>query len=90
MNTGTGQFGLSEPGCVGHLWVGRECDNCPGFVVLQSGPRGLTAVCANVVDRSGMLPTYLSGLFRFRKSNATSILKSVRHPSRSRIALNSD
>ncbi len=40
MNTGSGQFGRPSLGAWVTYGLGSVCDNLPGFVVLQSGPRG--------------------------------------------------
>ena len=40
MNTGSGQFGRPSIGSWVTYGIGSECDDLPGFVVLQSGPRG--------------------------------------------------
>src|SRR5262245_48062115 len=37
MNTGSGQFGRPSMGAWVTYGIGSECDNLPGFVVLQSG-----------------------------------------------------
>lgn len=60
MNTGTGQFGRP---CLGS-WVtyglGSESNDLPGFVVLQSGPRGPRGGAVNW--SSGALPTTYQGV----------------------------
>lgn len=40
MNTGSGQFGRPSMGAWVNYGIGSESQNLPGFVVLQSGPRG--------------------------------------------------
>ncbi|MBX3178258.1 MAG: DUF1501 domain-containing protein [Candidatus Hydrogenedentes bacterium] len=40
MNTGSGQFGRPSMGAWINYGIGSESSNLPGFVVLQSGPRG--------------------------------------------------
>ena len=40
MNTGTGQFGRPSMGAWINYGIGSESRDLPGFVVLQSGPRG--------------------------------------------------
>ena len=40
MNTGSGLFGRPSMGSWVTYGLGSECANLPGFVVLQSGPRG--------------------------------------------------
>ena len=60
MNTGTGQFGRPSLGSWLTYGLGSECDNLPGFVVLQSGPRGPRG--GAVLWGSGMLPTTYQGV----------------------------
>ncbi|APZ93146.1 DUF1501 domain-containing protein [Fuerstiella marisgermanici] len=60
MNTGTGQFGRPSLGAWLTYGLGSECDNLPGFVVLQSGPRGPRG--GAVLWGSGMLPTTYQGV----------------------------
>ena len=60
MNTGTGQFGRPSIGSWVTYGLGSECDNLPGFVVLQSGPRGPRG--GSVLWGSGMLPTTYQGV----------------------------
>ncbi len=60
MNTGTGQFGRPSLGAWTTYGLGSECDNLPGFVVLQSGPRGPRG--GAVHWSSGMLPTTYQGV----------------------------
>ena len=55
MNTGTGQFGRPSMGAWFTYGLGSECKDLPGFVVLQSGPRGPRG--GSVLWGSGMLPT---------------------------------
>ena len=59
MNAGTGQFGRPSIGAWVTYGLGSECDNLPGFVVLQSGPRGPRG--GGVLWGSGMLPTTYQG-----------------------------
>ena len=40
MNTGSGQFGRPSMGAWANYGLGTSCQDLPGFVVLQSGPRG--------------------------------------------------
>jgi len=60
MNTGTGQFGRPSLGAWATYGLGSECDNLPGFVVLQSGPRGPRG--GATLWTSGMLPTTYQGV----------------------------
>lgn len=60
MNTGTGQFGRPSLGTWLTYGLGSECDNLPGFVVLQSGPRGPRG--GALLWGSGMLPTTYQGV----------------------------
>ena len=60
MNAGTGQFGRPSMGSWVTYGLGSECDNLPGFVVLQSGPRGPRG--GGVLWGSGMLPTTYQGV----------------------------
>ena len=59
MNTGTGQFGRPSMGAWVTYGIGSESQDLPGFVVLQSGPRGPRGGAVNW--GSGFLPTHLSG-----------------------------
>lgn len=60
MNTGSGQFGRPSMGSWVNYGLGSECDNLPGFVVLQSGPRGPRGGAVNW--GSGFLPTTHQGV----------------------------
>ena len=60
MNTGSGQFGRPSMGSWVTYGIGSECDNLPGFVVLQSGPRGPRGGAVNW--GSGFLPTSYQGV----------------------------
>lgn len=60
MNTGTGLFGRPSMGSWITYGLGSECDDLPGFVVLQSGPRGPRG--GAVLWGSGMLPTTYQGV----------------------------
>jgi hypothetical protein len=60
MNTGSGQFGRPSIGSWVTYGIGSECDNLPGFVVLQSGPRGPRGGAINW--GSGFLPTAYQGV----------------------------
>jgi len=60
MNTGSGQFGRPSMGAWVTYGLGSECDNLPGFVVLQSGPRGPRGGAVNW--GSGFLPTSHQGV----------------------------
>ncbi|HYE31372.1 MAG TPA: DUF1501 domain-containing protein [Methylomirabilota bacterium] len=60
MNTGSGQFGRPSMGSWVTYGIGSECSNLPGFVVLQSGPRGPRGGAVNW--GSGFLPTSYQGV----------------------------
>ncbi|MGE0755456.1 MAG: DUF1501 domain-containing protein [Pirellulaceae bacterium] len=60
MNTGSGQFGRPSLGAWLTYGLGSECDDLPGFVVLQSGPRGPRG--GAVLWGSGILPTTYQGV----------------------------
>ncbi len=60
MNTGSGQFGRPSMGSWVTYGIGSESDNLPGFVVLQSGPRGPRGGSVNWA--SGFLPTTYQGV----------------------------
>ena len=60
MNTGTGQFGRPSMGAWLTYGLGSECADLPGFVVLQSGPRGPRG--GSVLWGSGMLPSTYQGV----------------------------
>jgi len=60
MNTGSGQFGRPSIGSWVTYGIGSECDDLPGFVVLQSGPRGPRG--GAVLWGSGMLPSTYQGV----------------------------
>jgi hypothetical protein len=60
MNTGSGQFGRPSMGAWVTYGIGSECSNLPGFVVLQSGPRGPRGGAVNW--GSGFLPTSFQGV----------------------------
>ncbi|MEZ6035484.1 MAG: DUF1501 domain-containing protein [Planctomycetaceae bacterium] len=60
MNTGTGLFGRPSLGAWLTYGLGSECDNLPGFVVLQSGPRGPRG--GATLWGSGVLPTTYQGV----------------------------
>jgi hypothetical protein len=60
MNTGSGQFGRPSMGAWVTYGVGSESENLPGFVVLQSGPRGPRGGSVNWA--SGFLPTSYQGV----------------------------
>lgn len=59
-NTGFSQFGKPSMGAWINYGIGSECDDLPGFVVLQSGPRGPRGGAANW--GSGFLPTTYQGV----------------------------
>jgi hypothetical protein len=60
MNTGSGQFGRPSMGAWVTYGIGSESNNLPGFVVLQSGPRGPRGGAVNWA--SGFLPTTYQGV----------------------------
>jgi hypothetical protein len=60
MNTGSGQFGRPSIGSWLTYGLGSESQNLPGFVVLQSGPRGPRGGAVNW--GSGFLPTTFQGV----------------------------
>ncbi|MGI9427352.1 MAG: DUF1501 domain-containing protein [Bythopirellula sp.] len=60
MNTGSGQFGRPSMGSWVTYGIGSESDELPGFVVLQSGPRGPRG--GAVLWSSGMLPSSHQGV----------------------------
>lgn len=60
MNTGGGQFGRPSMGAWVTYGLGSEAHDLPGFVVLQSGPRGPRGGAVNWA--SGVLPTTYQGV----------------------------
>jgi hypothetical protein len=60
MNTGSGQFGRPSLGAWATYGLGSESRDLPGFVVLQSGPRGPRG--GAVLWGSGFLPTTYQGV----------------------------
>ena len=60
MNAGSGLFGRPSMGAWITYGLGSECDNLPGFVVLQSGPRGPRGGAS--LWSSGILPTTYQGV----------------------------
>ena len=60
MNTGSGQFGRPSMGAWVTYGIGSESQDLPGFVVLQSGPRGPRGGAVNWA--SGFLPTTFQGV----------------------------
>jgi hypothetical protein len=60
MNTGSGQFGRPSMGAWVNYGIGSESHDLPGFVVLQSGPRGPRGGAVNW--GSGFLPTTYQGV----------------------------
>ncbi len=60
MNTGTTQFGRPSLGSWLTYGIGSEAEDLPGFVVLQSGPRGPRGGAVNW--GSGFLPTVHQGV----------------------------
>ncbi len=59
-NTGTAQFGRPSMGSWITYGIGSEADDLPGYVVLQSGPRGPRG--GAVLWGSGFLPTAHQGV----------------------------
>jgi len=60
MNTGSQRFGRPSMGSWVTYGIGSESRNLPGFVVLQSGPRGPRA--GSALWSSGFLPTTYQGV----------------------------
>jgi hypothetical protein len=60
MNTGSGQFGRPSMGAWVTYGIGSDSSDLPGFVVLQSGPRGPRGGAVNW--GSGFLPTTYQGV----------------------------
>ena len=60
MNTGSGQFGCPSIGAWVTYGIGSESRDLPGFVVLQSGPRGPRGGAVNW--GSGFLPSTYQGV----------------------------
>jgi len=60
MNSGSGQFGRPSMGAWVTYGIGSESRDLPGFVVLQSGPRGPRGGAVNW--GSGFLPTTYQGV----------------------------
>lgn len=60
MNTGSGLFGRPSMGAWMTYGLGSECADLPGFVVLQSGPRGPRGGAS--LWSSGMLPSTYQGV----------------------------
>ncbi|MBN9119934.1 MAG: DUF1501 domain-containing protein [Planctomycetes bacterium] len=60
VNTGSPQFGRPSMGAWLTYGLGSECDSLPGFVVLQSGPRGPRGGAA--LYSSGFLPSVYQGV----------------------------
>ena len=60
MNTGSAQFGRPSMGAWITYGIGSEASDLPGFVVLQSGPRGPRGGAVNWA--SGFLPTAHQGV----------------------------
>lgn len=60
VNTGSPQFGRASMGSWVTYGIGSECRDLPGFVVLQSGPRGPRGGAA--LWSSGFLPTAHQGV----------------------------
>src|SRR5438105_1824753 len=60
VNTGSAQFGRPSMGSWVTYGIGSQSQNLPGFVVLQSGPRGPRGGAANWAN--GFLPTTYQGV----------------------------
>src|SRR3954469_22462671 len=60
MNTGSGQFGRPSMGAWVTYGIGSDSQDLPGFVVLQSGPRGPRGGAVNW--GSGVLPSAYQGV----------------------------
>ncbi len=60
VNTGSSRFGLPSMGAWLTYGIGSESRDLPGFVVLQSGPRGPRG--GNPLWGSGFLPTAYQGV----------------------------
>ena len=60
MNAGSGVFGRPSMGPWVTYGLGSECEDLPGFVVLQSGPRGPRG--GGALWSSGILPTTYQGV----------------------------
>lgn len=60
MNTGSGQFGRPSMGAWVTYGLGSESNDLPGFVVMQSGPRGPRG--GSPLWSSGFLPTAHQGV----------------------------
>src|SRR5262249_41688185 len=60
INTGSAQFGRPSMGWAVTYAIGSESQTLPGFVVLQSGPRGPRGGAANWSN--GFLPTTYQGV----------------------------
>ena len=60
MNTGTGQFGRPSMGSWVTYGLGSESTELPGFVILQSGPRGPRG--GSILWGSGGLPSAYQGV----------------------------
>jgi len=74
MNTGSPQFGRPSMGSWATYGLGSESDSLPGFVVLQSGPRGPRGGAA--LWSSGFLPTVHQGVPFLKGANPILDLKS--------------
>ncbi len=73
-NTGSPQFGRPSMGSWATYGLGSESENLPGFVVLQSGPRGPRGGAA--LWSSGFLPTIHQGVPFLKGANPILDLKS--------------
>ena len=81
MNAGSGLFGRPSIGAWVTYGLGSECADLPGFVVLQSGPRGPRG--GAVLWGSGVLPTTYQGV-PLRNQGDPIVNLSLRSPSRRR------
>jgi hypothetical protein len=74
VNTGSPQFGRASMGSWVSYGIGSESSNLPGFVVLQSGPRGPRGGAA--LWSSGFLPSAHQGVPFLKGANPILDLKS--------------
>ncbi|HEY2784656.1 MAG TPA: DUF1501 domain-containing protein [Fimbriiglobus sp.] len=73
VNTGSPQFGRPSMGSWVTYGIGSEADNLPGFVVLQSGPRGPRGGAA--LWSNGFLPSVYQGVPFLKGANPILDLK---------------
>jgi len=74
VNTGSPQFGRASMGSWVNYGIGSESSNLPGFVVLQSGPRGPRG--GAVLWSNGFLPSSHQGVPFLKGANPILDLKS--------------